>query len=61
MLNNTPADGTACTNSNAGQDEFVLEEKQLQMVVSEDGRRSYTVLDKAAVRINVQETFENGI
>ena len=27
------------------------------MVTSKDGQRSYTVFDKAAVRISVEETF----
>ena len=46
----------ASTSSDAGQSEFVLDEDK-QMVVSQDGQRSYTVFDKAAVKISVEETF----
>ena len=51
--NGTTADSQSASSS---QDEFVLDEDK-QMVVSKDGRRSYTVFDKAAVRISVEETF----
>lgn len=46
-------------DSNQGLDqeeEFVLDEDK-QMILSRDGRRSYTVFDKAAVKISVEETF----
>lgn len=51
--NGTTADSQFVSSS---QDEFVLDEEK-QMVMSKDGRRSYTVFDKAAVRISVEETF----
>ncbi|DBA70092.1 TPA: hypothetical protein ACH3X2_012255 [Trebouxia sp. C0005] len=51
--NGTTADSQSASSS---QDEFVLDEDK-QMVMSKDGRRSYTVFDKAAVRISVEETF----
>lgn len=51
--NGTKADSQSASSA---QDEFVLDEDK-QMVVSKDGRRSYTVFDKAAVRISVEETF----
>ena len=52
------ASTTASTGSTAdsAQDEFTLDEDK-QMVTSKDGRRSYTVFDKAAVKISVEETF----
>ena len=38
------------------EEEFVLDEDK-QMILSRDGQRSYTVFDKAAVKISVEETF----
>lgn len=38
------------------EEEFVLDEEK-QMILSRDGRRSYTVFDKTAVKISVEETF----
>ena len=52
----TASNGTTADSQSTSQDEFVLDEDK-QMVVSKDGRRSYTVFDKAAVRISVEETF----
>ena len=51
--NSTTADSQLAGSS---QDDFVLDEDK-QMVVSKDGQRSYTVFDKAAVKISVEETF----
>lgn len=47
---------TADSAPDSAQDEFTLDEDK-QMVTSKDGSRSYTVFDKAAVRISVEETF----
>lgn len=48
--------GSSGSTADSAQDEFTLDEDK-QMVTSKDGRRSYTVFDKAAVRISVEETF----
>ena len=48
--------GSTGSTADSAQDEFILDEDK-QMVTSKDGRRSYTVFDKAAVRISVEETF----
>ena len=48
--------GSTGSTADSAQDEFTLDEDK-QMVTSKDGRRSYTVFDKAAVRISVEETF----
>ena len=48
--------GSSGTTADSAQDEFTLDEDK-QMVTSKDGRRSYTVFDKAAVKISVEETF----
>ena len=46
----------AQTQGSEQGEEFVLDEDK-QTIVSQDGGRSYTVFDKAAVRITVEETF----
>lgn len=58
MQASTASNGTSAGNKSAdsSQDGFVLDEDK-QTVVSKDGHRSYTVFDKAAVRISVEETF----
>ena len=38
------------------EDEFVLDEDK-QQVTSKDGRLQFTIFDKAAVRICIEETF----
>ena len=48
--------GSTRSTADSAEDEFTLDEDK-QMVTSKDGRRSYTVFDKAAVKISVEETF----
>ncbi|KAL3151102.1 hypothetical protein ABBQ38_012969 [Trebouxia sp. C0009 RCD-2024] len=48
--------GSSGSTADSAQDEFTLDEDK-QMVTSKDGQRSYTVFDKAAVKISVEETF----
>ena len=52
----TPAQPQAQSQGTKQSEEFVLDEEK-QTIVSQEGGRSYTVFDKAAVRITVEETF----
>lgn len=54
--NQASTTGSSGSTADSAQDEFTLDEDK-QMVTSKDGRRSYTVFDKAAVKISVEETF----
>ena len=54
--NQTSGGGQNQTSSSEQDDQFVLDEDK-QMIQSHDGQRSYTVFDKAAVKITVEETF----
>ena len=49
-------DSTTDSAADSNRDEFTLDEDK-QMVTSKDGSRCYTVFDKAAVKISVEETF----